>query len=86
MISERFIPVRIIDRRHEDGRNSAAVDSLQTAYEVQGFPTLVVYYPKTGRHPSLGGYQGMFKTASFLERPTGIPWKTYLKTNADSTR
>ena len=43
-ISQLVVPVHVVDRQHEDGRNSALVDSLQRAYSVQAFPTLVIVW------------------------------------------
>lgn len=40
-INERFVPVRVVDRQQEEGRNTAAVAALQKRYGVNGFPTLV---------------------------------------------
>lgn len=41
-INERFIPVRIVDRRREEGRNLPRVDELQRRFAVRGFPTIVI--------------------------------------------
>jgi thiol:disulfide interchange protein len=41
MINDRFIPVRVVDRKREDGRNSPEVDELQQRFSVNAFPTLV---------------------------------------------
>lgn len=41
-INERFIPVRVTDRRLEEGRNAPEVDALLERYRVEAFPTLVV--------------------------------------------
>lgn len=43
-IQQLVVPVRVVDRQREDGRNPAIVDSLQRAYGIQAFPTLVVVY------------------------------------------
>src|SRR5262249_36937443 len=42
MISEFVVPVHIVDRRREDGHNSALVDSLQNVHDARAFPTLVL--------------------------------------------
>jgi len=42
MISGNFVPIRVTDRQREDGRNTADVARLQSRYQVNGFPTLVV--------------------------------------------
>lgn len=57
-INKMFVPVRVVDRTNEDGRNSPEVQELQNRYKVEAFPTLVVYAPDTGRHESIEGYSG----------------------------
>jgi thiol:disulfide interchange protein len=44
-----YIPVRVLDRQAEEGRNPALVDSLQNKFGVNSFPTLVASIPG-GRH------------------------------------
>jgi thiol:disulfide interchange protein len=41
-LESRFVPVRVLDRQREEGRNARWVDSLQSVYHVNAFPTLVV--------------------------------------------
>ena len=41
-INERFIPVRVMDRQQEEGRNLPEVAELQRRYDVMAFPTIVV--------------------------------------------
>ena len=43
-ISRLVVPVHVVDRTREDGRNSALVDSLQRAYGVEAFPTLAIVW------------------------------------------
>jgi thiol:disulfide interchange protein len=52
------VPVRLTDRNAEDGHNAPIVDSLQKAFQVTGFPTLVVWSPETGRSERVAGYPG----------------------------
>lgn len=40
-INERFLPVRVVDRQREDGRNSPLVDRLQKRHDARAFPTIV---------------------------------------------
>ncbi len=49
------IPVSIVDRRHEEGRNPPDIDELQRRYNVDAFPTLVVFSPRTGRSERIAG-------------------------------
>lgn len=48
-VQTAVIPVAIIDRRREDGANPSEIESLQERYQVQAFPTLIVFSPETGR-------------------------------------
>lgn len=65
-INAVYIPVRVVDRQREEGRNSAAVDALQRMYRIQTFPTLVVAAPDGTRHEMLQGYRGEMSTTQWL--------------------
>ena len=41
-INERFLPVRIVDRQREDGRNAPRVEELERHFSVSEFPTIVI--------------------------------------------
>jgi thiol:disulfide interchange protein len=56
-INERFIPVRVVDRRQEEGRNTPQVDELQQRYAVRGFPT-VVFADRRGERARMEGFRG----------------------------
>lgn len=58
-IETHYVPVRVVDRAREDGRNSAEVDSLQQRFGVQSFPTLVAVWPDSGSHETSAGYGGV---------------------------
>lgn len=62
MINERFIPVRVLDRTREEGRNTAEVDELQQRYGVNGFPTLVFARPG---QPARGRMEGFSEREQF---------------------
>lgn len=66
-ISKSFVPVRVVDRQREDGRNPPIVDSLQRAFGVQAFPTLVVAWPGGGPSEDLRGYRGADHLRAWLE-------------------
>jgi thiol:disulfide interchange protein len=74
------VPVRVRDRLREEGRNPAAVDSLEERYQVRAFPTLVVASADGSRHEKLVGYPGSAgtmrwiaeKSASVMESPSGV--------------
>jgi len=60
------IPVSIVDRRQEDGHNTPDVDGLQQRFDVDAFPTLVVFSPATGRAAKSRGYQGAAQTVEWV--------------------
>jgi thiol:disulfide interchange protein len=57
-VQTAVIPVSIVDRRREDGSNSAETEMLQSRYQVDAFPTVVVFSPRTGRFEKMRGYGG----------------------------
>jgi len=65
-LNEHFVPVIVVDRMREDGRNEPKVDELLRRFSVNAFPTLVVTGgPGTGASPQTG-YPGKAKTWTFL--------------------
>jgi thiol:disulfide interchange protein len=56
-INERFIAIRVVDRRQEEGRNASAVDELQQRFTVRGFPT-VVFADRGGERARMEGFRG----------------------------
>jgi thiol:disulfide interchange protein len=47
-INERFIAIRVTDRKREEGRNAPGVATLQERYSVRGFPTVVFVEAESG--------------------------------------
>jgi thiol:disulfide interchange protein len=71
-IESRFVPVRVLDRQREEGRNASWVDSLQARYRVDSFPTLVVTDPGGGGEARrLVGFMGRDATLGQL-RGAGV--------------
>lgn len=62
------VPVSVEDRVREDGRNPAAVDSLQHAYAIYAFPSLVIASPTTGRFEKREGYSDPDETLQWIAR------------------
>ncbi|MFI5372635.1 MAG: thioredoxin family protein [Candidatus Eisenbacteria bacterium] len=58
IINSSFVPVRVVDRLREDGRNPLDVQGLEQRYGIQAFPTLVVVDPDAGEITRLEGYPG----------------------------
>lgn len=69
-INDGFIPVRLTDRRREDGRNPADVQHLQTLYDVKAFPTIVFVDSNGGVKDRVQGYGGR---DWFGERLAAVP-------------
>lgn len=65
-IESEVVPVRVLDRTREEGRNSPVVDSLQRAFRVSAFPTLVVVDAPSGRHRTKEGFPGAFETLRWM--------------------
>lgn len=55
-VQSAVIPVSIVDRTREDGSNPSEIESLQRRYQVDAFPTLVVFSPATGRTMTTKGF------------------------------
>jgi len=67
LINQRFCPVRVLDRSHEDGSNPAEIQELQRKYHIEAFPTLVIVAPDGRLLDTQQGYGGMAATRKFLE-------------------
>ncbi len=50
------VPVSIVDRRREEGRNPDSIESLHQKYAIRAFPTLIVFSPRTGRYEKSEGF------------------------------
>jgi thiol:disulfide interchange protein len=57
-LQQRFVPVKVVDRQREDGRNPPDIGALQARYHVQAFPTLVVAYADGRELERVEGYIG----------------------------
>ncbi len=72
LINERFVPVRVMDRSREDGRNPPEIEALHKRFGIQAFPTLVVVV--SGKPPViLQGYQGKEGTIGALKDAVAAP-------------
>jgi thiol:disulfide interchange protein len=57
-INLQFVPVRLVDRRREEGRNPPEVESLQTRYGVRAFPTIIFSDADGNVKQRVSGYGG----------------------------
>ena len=65
-IEENFVPVRIIDRRREEGHNAPEIQKLMNSANVTGFPTLLVVHVDGIAAVKSVGYSSRSDTLSFL--------------------
>ena len=65
-VQNAVIPVSVVDRAREDGRNPPAIEDLQRRYQVDAFPTLVVFSPATGREMRTKGYGDAEATVAWI--------------------
>ena len=65
-INERFVPVRVLDRRQEEGRNAPDVDQLQQRFSVRGFPTVVIA-DRSGERTRMEGFGGRERFEQMME-------------------
>jgi thiol:disulfide interchange protein len=70
LINEKFIPVKVVDRKRETGTNPPEVAQLEAQYRVGAFPTVVVAHHRSNPPATLVGYQGASQFESFIR---GIP-------------
>jgi thiol:disulfide interchange protein len=67
LINALFVPVRIVDRRREDGANPPEAQELLDRHGVTSLPTLIVVSPSGQTRLVLRGYQGRDLTLKRLE-------------------
>jgi len=65
-VQTAVIPVSIVDRVREEGRNPSEIDDLQQRFQVDAFPTLVVLGPATGRAMRTQGFGDADRTLTWI--------------------
>ena len=60
------IPVSVTDRAREDGHNPAGVAELERRFQIEAFPTLVVFSPVTGRSRRTEGYNNAAESLRWI--------------------
>jgi thiol:disulfide interchange protein len=68
-INRMYIPVVVMDRRREEGRNPGEISDLQSKYGIRAFPTLVIQYPGKSDYKMLPGFRGEDYVMNFLTQP-----------------
>ncbi|HEX8408238.1 MAG TPA: thioredoxin family protein [Thermoanaerobaculia bacterium] len=66
-INERFIPIRVVDRQQEEGRNSDDVGALQRQFGVRAFPTVVIADKSGSERARMEGFGGRAKFEQMME-------------------
>ena len=66
LVQNTVIPVSIVDRVREDGRNAPDVEELYRQFGVDGFPTLVVLSAQTGKATTTSGFGGADRTLDWI--------------------
>jgi len=66
LLLDAVIPVSIVDRVREDGENPPDVDELQKRFQVEAFPTLVVFSPRSGRSMVAEGYSSADQALNWI--------------------
>jgi len=67
LINRDYLPVRIVDRQQEDGRNSPAIEEAQRKYSINAFPTLIVAAPDGRLIARVQGFGGRGSLLQFLQ-------------------
>ncbi len=67
LVNASYLPVRVVDREREEGKNPASIADLQRRYSVTAFPTLVVADPDGREVAKFEGYNGKESLVRFLE-------------------
>ena len=71
LVNESYLPVRVLDREREEGKNPPDVAQLRRRYSVSSFPTLIVAAPDGRELARLEGYGGRQPLIEFLESSRG---------------
>jgi thiol:disulfide interchange protein len=66
-INARFTPVRVVDRKREDGANLPDVEALQERFEVRAFPTVVIAGASGAATAKMEGSRGPEAFAQLLD-------------------
>lgn len=67
-LADVAVGVSITDRVREDGQNPPEIDQLQSRFEIQAFPTLILLEPSSGRFEKAVGFRGPDATRDWIVR------------------
>lgn len=71
---KNIIPIRVMDRKYEDGDNSKLVADLQDKYSIYSFPELVVALADGTRVTYATGYKDSEELMRFLKKADQQSW------------
>ena len=67
-INALYVPVQVVDRSREEGRNTAEVTALLRFFRVNGFPTVVIMRPGRQDGVRVAGFPGKEAMAEAVDR------------------
>jgi thiol:disulfide interchange protein len=67
-INADFVPIRVTDRRREDGQNPRPVQALQQRYAVTAFPTVVFADANGAERARMEGFRGEKEFERLMEQ------------------
>ncbi|HYT92348.1 MAG TPA: thioredoxin family protein [Gemmataceae bacterium] len=66
-VNDSFLPVRVMDRAREEGKNPPAIEELRRRYSVVAFPVLIVADSDGRQIARFEGYRGRAALVRFLD-------------------
>jgi len=66
-VNDSFLPVRVMDRVREEGKNPPGIEELRRRYAVVAFPALIVADSDGRQIARFEGYRGRAALARFLD-------------------
>jgi thiol:disulfide interchange protein len=69
-INSAVIPVRVMDRKQEDGKNPPEVEALQRRYAIRAFPTIVIVDTQGKERERMEGFRGRRAFFEFVGKAT----------------
>ncbi|MDQ3280226.1 MAG: thioredoxin family protein [Acidobacteriota bacterium] len=67
-INQRFVPVRVVDRRQEEGANPRNVAELQRRFAVRAFPTVIFAGGDGSERARMEGFRGVEEFERVMEQ------------------
>jgi thiol-disulfide isomerase/thioredoxin len=68
IVQTTVVPVSIVDRRRENGENPPEIEALQQKFGVDAFPTLIVFWPETGKGAKAQGYGDADQAVEWIQQ------------------